>query len=187
MQMLIHTCCGPCLLPAAHKLRDDGHELTAYFYNPNIHPHAEHTRRLEAYQTAVDKLGLATLPSPAYEPQSFFRAVTFREDERCRLCYRLRLFEAALAARDAGFEAFTTTLLISPYQNLDLIRETGDAAAEAAEVKFLFQDLRPLFSRIRAMAQELELYRQHYCGCLYSELEAEISRRRRKERGHART
>jgi hypothetical protein len=187
MRLLIHTCCGPCLLPVAHKLRDDGHELAAYFYNPNIHPHAEHRRRLEAFHTVVDNLGLPTLPSPTYEPQSFFRAVTFREDERCRLCYRLRLFEAALAARDAGFAAFTTTLLISPYQNLDLVREGGSAAAEAAAVEFYYEDLRPLFHRSRDMARELELYHQRYCGCLYSELEAEMSRLRKRERGHART
>ena len=186
MKLLIHACCGPCLLPVARKLRDDGHELAAYFYNPNIHPHAEHLRRLEAYEAAAQELGLKTLPSPRYEPQSFFRAVTFREDERCRLCYRLRLFEVALATRDDRFEAFTTTLLVSRYQDPEQIREAGEAAAAAAGVRFHFEDFRPLFPRVKEMAEQLGLYRQRYCGCLYSEIEAEQARRRTKERGRAR-
>jgi len=186
MKLLLHTCCGPCLLPVAPKLRADGHELAAYFYNPNIHPAAEHARRLEACEAAARELGLRTLPPPSYEPQSFFRAVTFREEERCRLCYRLRLFEVALASRDDGFEAFTTTLLVSPHQNLEGIREAGEAAAAAVGVGFHFEDLRPLFPRVKEMAEELGLYRQRYCGCLYSEIEAQKTRRRNRERGRAR-
>ena len=186
MRLLIHTCCGPCLLPVARKLRADGHGLAAYFYNPNIHPYAEHARRLEAFHKAAEELRLEVLPSPSYEPQTFFRAICFRESERCRLCYRLRLFEAALASRDDGFEAFTTTLLVSPYQDPEMIREAGEAAAGMAGVGFHVEDFRPLFPQVRAMAEELSLYRQRYCGCLYSEIEAENSRRRKRDRGRAR-
>jgi len=181
MRILIHACCGPCLLPVASKLRDDGHELTAYFYNPNVHPHAEHLRRLEAFKTAAEKSALATLPLPRYEPQGFFRAITYRERERCRLCYRLRLFEVAMAGRDDGFDAFTTTLLISPYQDIERVREAGEGAAAAAGVEFHFEDLRSLFPRIKPMAEELGLYRQKYCGCIYSEIEAEEGRRRKRK------
>lgn len=185
--MLIHACCGPCLLPVAHKLRADGHELAAYFYNPNIHPYAEHLRRQEGFEKAAEELEVATLPPPRYDPRTYFRAVTFRERERCRLCYRLRLHEAALAARDEGFEAFTTTLLVSPYQNLELLREVGEAAAAAAGVSFEYNDFRPLFPRVKEMADNLGLYRQNYCGCIYSEIEAAEARRRKKERRRART
>jgi predicted adenine nucleotide alpha hydrolase (AANH) superfamily ATPase len=186
MRILLHTCCGPCMLPVAEKLRADGHDVATYFYNPNIHPRAEYERRLEAYQAAAQALGVNSLPPPQYEPQSFFRAVTFREDERCRLCYQLRLFEAALACRDDGFDAFTTTLLVSPYQDIEAIRRVADAAAAAVEVRFHFEDFRPLFPRAKEMAQGLDLYHQKYCGCLYSEIEAEEGRRRKKERGRAR-
>jgi predicted adenine nucleotide alpha hydrolase (AANH) superfamily ATPase len=179
MKLLLHTCCGPCLLPVARKLQA-GVELAAYFYNPNIHPRTEHELRLQAFHTAAQTLGLPTLPEPRYEPQTFFRAVTFREEERCRLCYRVRLFETALAARDAGIEAFTTTLLISPHQDQKLIREVAEAAAEAVEVQFHFEDFRPLFPQVRGLAEPLGLYRQKYCGCLYSEIEAESSRRARR-------
>ena len=186
MKSLIHTCCGPCLLPVARKLRADGREPAAYFYNPNIHPQAEHARRLEAFRGACAQLGIALLPPPEYEPRVFFRAVTFREDERCRLCYRVRMFEAALATRDEGIAVFTTTLLVSPYQDQDRIREAGATAAEAAGVKFHFEDFRPLFAQVRELAEELGLYRQTYCGCLYSEIEAERSRRTKRERRRAR-
>jgi hypothetical protein len=186
MKTLLHTCCGPCLVPVARKLRADGHELAAYFYNPNVHPHAEHALRLDAFAKAAQALELATLPVPGYEPQTFFRAVTFREDERCLLCYRLRMFEAALACRDAGFEAFTTTLLVSPYQDQDDLRAVGEAAAENASVKFHFEDFRPLFRQVKDMAEELALYRQKYCGCLYSEIEAAQSRRAKEGRRRAR-
>lgn len=181
MRILIHTCCGPCLLPVAEKLAADGHEITAYFYNPNIHPRSEHERRLEAFRAVVEQAGLRTLPAPEYEPQAFFRAITFRESERCRLCYRLRLFETALAGRDDGFEAFTTTLLVSPHQDQERLREAGEAAGRAAGVGFHCEDLRPLFPRIREMAESLDLYRQKYCGCLYSEIEAEEGRRRKRK------
>lgn len=185
MRILLHTCCGPCMLPVAEKLLAEQHDVGTYFYNPNIHPRAEYERRLEAYQAAVKSLGLEMLPPPQYEPQAYFRAITFREEERCRLCYQLRLFEAALACRDDRFDAFTTTLLVSPYQDLDVIRGVGEAAAAAVEVKFHFEDFRPLFPRTREMAGKLDLYHQKYCGCLYSEIEAEEGRRK-KERGRVR-
>jgi len=186
MRLLIHTCCAPCLLPVAQKLRADGHELAAHFYNPNIHPYAEHLRRLEAFEKVAEELKVETLPPPRYDPRTYFRAVTFRERERCRLCYRLRLHEAALASRDQGFEAFTTTLLVSPYQDFEAIRDIGEAAAEAAGVTFHFDDFRPLFHRVKEMAEELGLYRQKYCGCLYSEVEAAEARGRKKERRRVR-
>lgn len=176
MKLLLHACCGPCLLAVAPKLKTDGHELTAYFFNPNIHPLAEQTRRIEAFEQAAAWLEIPVLPVPGYEPQSYFRAVTFREDERCRLCYRVRLFEAGLACRDDGCEAFTTTLLVSPYQQQDGIREAGEAAAQAAGVGFLFEDFRPLFGSERPVTTELGMYRQKYCGCLYSEIEAAKAR-----------
>ncbi len=239
MKILVHTCCGPCLLPVARKLLGDGHHLTAYFYNPNIHPRAEHELRLEAFRRAAQALQLTTLPVPEYDPQTFFRAVTggtgrlrppvgagfhpgplLRADpeigpytaregglnpcdrlracpeqregaasvpqgDRCPLCYRMRLFAAALAARDAGIEAFTTTLLVSPHQDQERIREAAEAAAHSADVHFHFEDFRPLFAQVRELAQPLGLYRQKYCGCLYSEIEAERSRRDRRERRHA--
>jgi len=156
------------------SFREEGHELLGFFYNPNIHPLREYLLRREAMEEYSRREGLPVIWPPEQEMESFFRKVAFHEEDRCWICYRMRLYQAAEMARERGCEAFSTTLLISPYQKHDLLREVGLEVAEKAGVPFLYKDLRPGWKWSRQRAKELGLYRQIYCGCLYSEKERQM-------------
>jgi predicted adenine nucleotide alpha hydrolase (AANH) superfamily ATPase len=169
--ILLHTCCAPCATHCVKHLQQDGQDVTAFWYNPNIHPFTEHERRLESVQDFAQKTNLPLIISEGYDVISYFRTVVGHERERCGDCFRLRLSMTALVARMKGFDAFTTTLLISPYQKHELLKEVGEEIARKERVDFLYEDLRPDYNEGRKMSRELDLYRQHYCGCLYSEWE----------------
>jgi len=141
------------------------------YANPNIHPFTEWDRRRGALEDLAGREELRLLPHPEYEPGTWLRAVAFREGERCRVCYHLRLRDAALRARRGRFQAFTTTLLYSRTQKHDLIREIGDAVASEVGIRFLYRDWRDGWAEGQEAAKGLGLYRQTYCGCLYSEVE----------------
>jgi predicted adenine nucleotide alpha hydrolase (AANH) superfamily ATPase len=166
---LVHACCGPCAVYPADALTAEGIAPSLYFYNPNIHPYQEHARRLAALREFALRRGLALEVDDEYDPESWFREVVFREANRCAICYRLRLARAARAAKNGGFAAFTTTLLYSKYQKHELIRELAEQVAEEIGVPFLYRDFRVGWDAGRKMSRELNLYRQQYCGCLYSE------------------
>ncbi len=169
--LLVHSCCGPCSTYTVEHFREQGHQLTALWYNPNIHPSQEHQLRLESMQRLAQIADLPLIIIPEYDFVLYLRAVAGHEAERCQHCYRLRLTRAAETARQKGFDAFSTTLLISPYQKHDLLRQTGEDVASKTGVPFIYQDLRKGFSRSRQFAKEYNLYRQQYCGCIYSEWE----------------
>jgi predicted adenine nucleotide alpha hydrolase (AANH) superfamily ATPase len=172
-RILLHTCCGPCATYPTVRLRDEGFEVTAFWYNPNIHPFSEHERRHEALAQFAAAVQLEVLKAPGYEMVEFFRAVVGQEAfrERCRVCYRLRLERTAQAAHTGGYDAFSTTLLISPYQDEPALREIGTAAGEAAGVPFYYERFRQGWNVRGQLAREYGLYRQQYCGCIYSEWE----------------
>ncbi len=167
MKILLHICCGPCASAVIEELQSQGHEVYGYFYNPNIHPLYEYRKRLEAVEKITGIMGVKLIGEPTYGMKEFLRNVVFREEQRCRICYNMRLEETAKMAQKGRFDAFTTTLLISPFQNHDLLREEGESHA----VPFYYQDFRSLFKRSRELAEEHGLYRQQYCGCIYSEEE----------------
>ncbi|MFO8101061.1 MAG: epoxyqueuosine reductase QueH [Dehalococcoidia bacterium] len=171
--VLLHCCCGPCAAYAVKNLREQGLEVSACWHNPNIHPFTEHRKRLESMQTLAEAWEIPLIVTKGYEMVDFIRAVVGheKEGERCRDCYRIRLNKTAEIARENGFDKFTSTLLISPYQNHELIRETGNKAAQENGVEFLFEDFSPGFRESHRMARELGLYFQKYCGCIYSEYE----------------
>ena len=171
MKLLMHICCGPCATYPAKSLREAGHAINAYFYNPNIHPLAEFRLRLESARKALEIMGIPADICEEYDIEEFFRRVAFREAQRCAACYHLRLDKAAAAAVEGGFDAFTTSLLVSPYQNHDMIRDIGRSVGLERGIEFLYEDFRPGFKETRAMSQEMELYRQKYCGCIFSERE----------------
>ncbi len=170
-RLLLHSCCAHCAAYPLRYWRDQGYEVTAFWYNPNIHPYAEHVARFKALESLAGKEGVPLITATGYGMPDYFRAVAGREDDRCRHCFTLRLGKAAAAAKEGGFDAFTTTLLISPQQKHELIRETGEAAAAGAGVAFLYADLRKRYSDSRHITKPMELYRQQYCGCIYSEWE----------------
>ncbi|MDW7710543.1 MAG: epoxyqueuosine reductase QueH [Deferrisomatales bacterium] len=171
MKTLLHTCCGPCTIVPLRRLRAEGREVLGVYENPNIHPYTEWDRRRGALEELAGEQHLRLLPHPGYDPREWLRGVAFREGERCRVCIHLRLRRVALLARRGRFEAFSTTLLYSRRQKHDLIREIGDAAGAEAGVPFLYRDWRDGWVEGIEASKELGLYRQTYCGCLYSEAE----------------
>jgi predicted adenine nucleotide alpha hydrolase (AANH) superfamily ATPase len=177
MKVLLHVCCGPCAIVPAEGLREEGAEVRGVFFNPNVHPFTEWERRRAALADFAADEGLPLLPAATYDPTEWLRSVAFREGERCRVCYHLRLRHAARLARRGRFDAFSTTLLYSRFQQHDLVREIGEAAGREAGVAFLYRDWRGGWSRGVEESKRRGLYRQSYCGCLLSEWERFGSRR----------
>lgn len=171
VKTLLHICCGPCATATIGYWRRSGHNLVGFFFNPNIQPLLEFRRRLEGARTLAAGAGLALREDLAYDPAAWFRQVGGLSEGRCAACIALRLGRAAAEAAAAGCDSFTTSLAISPWQDHEAIRETGQAAAAKAGVSFLYEDLRPLYRESRTLAKEADLYRQQYCGCLISEWE----------------
>ncbi|MCA1905819.1 MAG: epoxyqueuosine reductase QueH [Desulfarculus sp.] len=169
MRVLLHICCAPCALMPVRELRDQGLELRGLFYNPNIQPYQESRRRRETLEGWAAAEGLPLTVQDEYDPESWLRQVVFRENQRCAFCFHQRLDRAAGMTRRAGFDAFSTTLLYSVRQKHDLIRAVGQAVAKERGVEFLYRDWRPRWREGVALSQTLGLYRQAYCGCIYSE------------------
>lgn len=172
MRILTHVCCGPCFTAVHELLGGEEHGLTAFYYNPNIHPQAEFRRRL-IYFDRFCRLKAVPAIIGDYSIGDYFKAVgtELEKPGRCRRCYRLRLGLAAQTAAANNFDAFTTTLLISPYQYHDEIADLGRELAREQGVQFLYRDFRPLFRRSIELSKALALYRQKYCGCVFSESE----------------
>jgi predicted adenine nucleotide alpha hydrolase (AANH) superfamily ATPase len=173
MKLLLHICCGPCALAPIKALIEKKFEkIVGYYYNPNIHPPSEYKRRRDVVRDTEKKLGIEVI-YPPYRMEEYFRKVLSKEDspERCRNCWELRLSVTADYAKENGFDTFTTTLLISPYQNHELLKEIGENIARENGVKFYYQDFRKVFRESQEEAKKNELYRQKYCGCVFSELE----------------
>ena len=169
--VLVHCCCAHCAAYTVEYWREQGYEVNALWYNPNIHPYTEHQNRLEAMKSLAQKMDLPLTISEGYDMIEYFRRVVGHESERCQHCFRLRLSKIAETARQMNFSAFTTTLLISPHQKHELLREIGEELAEEEGVEFLYADLRKHYSDSRHLTKPLDIYRQQYCGCVYSEWE----------------
>jgi epoxyqueuosine reductase len=167
----MHICCSNCAIYPVQTLRSRGFNITGLWFNPNIHPYTEYRSRLESVRKLQELQGLDVEYRDGYGLVEFLRNVVNKEEERCRYCYSVRLEMAAAKAREIKAYAFTTSLLVSPYQNFDIIKEEGRRMQEKYSVQFLFEDFRGGFREGRRMALELGLYRQKYCGCIYSELE----------------
>lgn len=167
----MHICCAPCTLYPLRILKEEGSDITGLFYNPNIHPYQEYRRRLETLEDYAGRTGLRLIREEAYPIEAFLRRAAFREADRCRFCYEMRLEEAARTARRDGFDAFTTTLLYSRFQKHDLIRQIGEGLAVKLGIPFLYRDFREGWSEGVRISRALGMYRQNYCGCIYSEKE----------------
>jgi predicted adenine nucleotide alpha hydrolase (AANH) superfamily ATPase len=203
MRVLVHLCCGPCGITVLQRLLDAGHNLTAFFFNPNIHPLSEYLRRREGAGLVAGRLGVpllmadgmapdeqrwtsenapgeeedgifapcggeAVLP-PAVNPVPWLRAVAGREKDRCPFCWRSRLGKCAATAARLGFAGFTTSLLYSRYQNHEAIRALGRELALATGLLFVYEDFRVFWRQGIALSREWGIYRQQYCGCLFSD------------------
>ena len=175
---LLHICCAPCSIMCIDTLRAEGIEPVGYWYNPNIHPVTEYrARRDTLIQYAMD-IGMELKVRDDYGLREFVRAIYPALEDRCGTCYEMRLFETAKFAAENGFDRFSTTLLISPYQNHELLIDTAEKAAKEYGVEFLYRDFRPRFREGQQKARELGLYMQKYCGCVFSEEDRYIKKKK---------
>jgi hypothetical protein len=169
VKVLLHMCCGPCSCFPVQSLREQGYLVTGYFYNPNIHPYREFTRRLTTTQEYATKVALELVVDHRYTLEEFLQQALTAPAGRCRECYLLRLRQTARFAKQNGFPCFSTTLLVSPYQQHELIKEMGEQVARQEGITFLYQDFRTGWQAGVEVSKQLELYRQPYCGCIFSE------------------
>ena len=171
MNTLLHVCCAPCANQCIEVLRGDHYTVTGYWYNPNIHPFSVYRSRRNCLRDYAKTIDLPLIERDDYGLRPFVREVAEDIEHRCIKCYEMRLFDTARAAAEGGFDSFTSSLFISPYQNHELMREVAQRAAQQYGVEFLYRDFRPYFRAGQEKARELEMYIQKYCGCVFSEQE----------------
>ena len=167
--LLLHACCAPCSVYCVDALRAEGIEPTAFWYNPNIHPYQEYVARRDTLMQYAPAIGMELRVIEEYGLRDFVRAVAEDIPHRCSHCYDIRMDRTARYAAEHGFSSFSTTLLVSPYQNHAGLIEAAERAADKYGVKFLYRDFRTGFREGQAKARELEMYMQKYCGCIFSE------------------
>ncbi len=171
MKLLLHICCAPCIAAPLGELKRQGADVTGFFFNPNIHPLIEFRKRLRAVEVFQEQEKLPVIYRPEYGLDAFLRQITPDTPERCTICYKTRIDATAAAAREEGFDAFTTSLLFSKHQGHDTIKAIAQQASEREGVRFHYADLRYLVDESRTIARKRSLYRQQYCGCIFSEYE----------------
>ena len=199
MRILVHLCCGPCGITVLQGLLGTGHELCTFFFNPNIQPLSEYMRRRDGASQVAERLGLPLVQAetlnkeeqmwkdpwlaecgepefspggalpPAVNPALWLRAVSGREGERCIFCWRIRLRKTAQLALRRGFDGYTSSLLYSRRQNHGVIHELGRSIADDAGPVFVYEDFRTSWQEGIRLSREWGIYRQQYCGCLFSE------------------
>lgn len=168
-KVLLHCCCAPCSVSCINPLKEEGIEVTAFWYNPNIHPFKEYEARRDCMVEYAKKQQIALIVEENYGLKEFVRAVSEDISHRCTYCYEHRILKTARMAKEKGFDAFSTTLLASVYQNHDLIKAYAERVAKELGIEFLYRDFRPNFRDGNNKAREEGLYMQKYCGCVFSE------------------
>ena len=170
MKLLMHTCCAPCSVYCIDSLRKEEIEPTVYWYNPNIHPYMEYKMRRDTLKEYTKSIDVKATFQEDYGLDNFCKNVIGDLGNRCmNYCYPVRLEQTAKYAKENGYDTFTTTLLVSPYQNHEGICEVAERIAKIYDLKFLYRDFRVGFREGQAKARELGLYMQKYCGCIFSE------------------
>lgn len=169
MSLLLHTCCAPCSVACVKSLRAEGIEPVGFWYNPNIHPVKEYRLRKQTLIEYAASIHEKLIIEDEYGLRKFIDTVYPDYRNRCEKCYAMRLFETAKVAKERGFDSFSTTLLVSPYQNHQAIIDQAHLASEAFEIPFVYRDFRPMYEAGHQEAYELGLYLQKYCGCIFSE------------------
>jgi predicted adenine nucleotide alpha hydrolase (AANH) superfamily ATPase len=171
MKLLLHTCCAPCAIYPIRVLREKGDQVMGYFHRSNIHPYSECLRRQEALEAYSREIDLRLIIERAYDLEGFLRNAAFREAQRCRLCYHSRLYSTALIAKRGKFDAFSSTLLYSKFQKHEMISDMGQVVAASVGIPFYYEDFRKGWKEGIEVSKRLGIYRQAYCGCIYSEKE----------------
>lgn len=171
MKLLLHTCCAPCSVHCVETLRAENVRPDLFWYNPNIHPYTEYRSRRDTLVKFAGDEGLELIMEDEYGLRTFITGVYGDLKNRCAYCYRIRLERTAAIAAEHGYDYFSTTLFISPYQKHEVIREIAGEAAVKYGVQFFYRDFRPGFREGQKEARERGFYMQKYCGCIFSEEE----------------
>jgi len=182
MKLLMHICCVPCAIYPIKLAKYDGYEkIGSLFYNPNIHPTKEYEKRRKEIKFLVESEDLAALDA-GYDPGEYFKTIKDFDDasKRCESCWMLRIEKTAQTAEREGFDAFSTTLLASPYQNHAAVKEMCRKYSESYNVKFYYKDFRIGFNEAHNEARKRSIYCQNYCGCVFSLVEREEVRMKKK-------
>lgn len=169
MKLLMHTCCAPCSIMCIDTLRREEIDPILYWYNPNIHPMKEYKMRKNTLADYAKSVDAKLIIENEYGLRKFIEGIYPDFNNRCGFCYEIRFDQTAKFAAENGFDAFTSTLFVSPYQNHELLIKTAEEAANKYNIDFLYRDFRPYFKEGQEKARELELYMQKYCGCVFSE------------------
>lgn len=178
MKILLHVCCGPCSIVPVKRLKGDGASIYALFDNPNVQPYTEWKRRFDAASEHLEREEVTLLPAPRYDITSWLRNVVHREARRCEFCYHSRLASAAKFAKRGKMDAFSTSLLYSKFQKHELIKELGEAVAKEEGIPFHYEDWRDGWKEGVDESKRLGMYRQEYCGCVYSEEERYLGKKK---------
>ena len=171
MKLLLHICCAPCAIYPHRILRERGASILGLYFNPNIHPYTEFARRRDTLKQYADSSGLEVCFPNDYPLEDFLKGALSREEDRCSFCYHQRLQYAAAFAKTNHLDAFSTTLLYSIYQKHDLIRQIAEGLASEYGIPFYYEDFRIGWKEGVEVSRQLGLYRQKYCGCIFSEKE----------------
>ncbi len=169
MKILLHICCAPCGIYPIKRLRCEGFSLMGFFYRHNIHPFQECKRRQDTLFSYAQTIDLKVIYQADYDIEGFLQNVSFREAQRCHYCYHDRLKSTALMAKRGKFDCFSTSLLYSKFQQHDLIASIGQSIGQQVGIPFHYEDYRVGWKEGVETSKQLNLYRQQYCGCIYSE------------------
>lgn len=186
-KILLHICCGPCATVAIERLKEEGFEIIGFFYNPNIHPEEEYNLRLENAKIVALKNDISLLPS-FYKPKEWHKKIKKYEEaveggKRCELCIKMRLEATGKRAKEEGFALFGTTLTTGLNKDSKIINLYGAKIFEDISIPFYSADFKKKagFRRSVLLSKEMGLYRQRYCGCIYSLRSISISINRKLE------
>lgn len=169
MKLLLHICCAPCAVAVVDNLKQNQDiELSGFFYNPNIHPYEEFQKRKQSVAAMAEDYGIPMDYYDEFALEYWKNSLKGDKASRCRVCYTKRMDATAKLAREKGFDAFTSSLLISPYQDHELIKSLGEQMAQKYGIQFYYQDFRELFRKSQNMARGKGYYMQKFCGCMYS-------------------
>ena len=170
MKLLMHTCCAPCSVYCIDALRAEGIEPTVYWYNPNIHPYMEYKARRDTLKEYTKSIDVNAIFEEDYGLDEFCKNVVNDLENRCvNYCYKVRMEQTIKYAKEHNYDAFTTTLFVSPYQQHEKLKELCENLAKKYDIEFVYRDFRIGFRQGQAKARELGLYMQKYCGCIFSE------------------
>ena len=176
MKLLMHTCCAPCSVYCIDSLREEEIELVSYWYNPNIHPYVEYKTRRDTLLKYSKIANFELIINEEYGLREFCKNVIGDLGNRCvNYCYRVRLEATAKYAKENGYDAFTSTLFVSPYQKHEELKKLCEEISQKYDIEFLYRDFRVGFRVGQAKAREIGLYMQKYCGCIFSEEQSQLA------------